>query len=121
MLPLAACSSPSSQTSTDGAKEALIVGAIPDQDPEELQRKYQQLATYLEQKLGVPVEYKPVTDYAAAVTAFKVGDLDLVWFGGLTGFQARLQVPEQKRSLNGMLINSFIVYSLLTNLANLPL
>jgi phosphonate transport system substrate-binding protein len=93
MLPLAACSSPSSQTSTDGAKEALIVGAIPDQDPEELQRKYQQLATYLEQKLGVPVEYKPVTDYAAAVTAFKVGDLDLVWFGGLSGVQARLQVP----------------------------
>ncbi|KKD38903.1 phosphate ABC transporter substrate-binding protein [Limnoraphis robusta CS-951] len=93
MLPLAACSSPSSQTSTGGSEEALIVGAIPDQDPEELQRKYQQLATYLEQKLGVPVEYKPVTDYAAAVTAFKVGDLDLVWFGGLTGVQARLQVP----------------------------
>ena len=34
-----------------------------------------------------------MTDYAAAVTAFKVGDLDLVWFGGLTGVQARLQVP----------------------------
>jgi phosphonate transport system substrate-binding protein len=26
------------------------------------------------------------------VTAFKVGDLDMVWFGGLTGVQARLQV-----------------------------
>ncbi|MGB6013959.1 MAG: putative selenate ABC transporter substrate-binding protein, partial [Nodosilinea sp.] len=51
------------------------------------------LADYLEAELGVPVEYKPVTDYAAAVTAFKVGDLDLVWFGGLTGVQARLQVP----------------------------
>jgi phosphonate transport system substrate-binding protein len=37
--------------------------------------------------------YIPVTDYAAAVTAFRVGDLDLVWFGGLTGVQARLQVP----------------------------
>ncbi len=32
-------------------------------------------------------------DYTAAVTAFKVGDLDMVWFGGLTGVQARLQVP----------------------------
>jgi phosphonate transport system substrate-binding protein len=42
--------------------------------------------------LGVPVEYKPVTDYAASVTAFKTGDLDLVWYGGLTGVQARLQV-----------------------------
>jgi phosphonate transport system substrate-binding protein len=39
------------------------------------------------------VEYKPVTDYTASVTAFKVGDLDLVWYGGLTGVQARLQVP----------------------------
>ena len=41
----------------------------------------------------MPVAYKPVTDYTAAVTAFKVGDLDMVWFGGLTGVQARLQVP----------------------------
>lgn len=93
MLPLAACSSPSSQTSMQGIEEPLVIGAIPDQDPEELQRKYQKLATYLEEKLGIPVEYKPVTDYAAAVTAFKVGDLELVWFGGLTGVQARLQVP----------------------------
>ena len=36
--------------------------------------------------------YKPVVDYTASVTAFKVGDLDLVWYGGLTGVQARLQV-----------------------------
>ncbi|MEB3280703.1 MAG: putative selenate ABC transporter substrate-binding protein [Lyngbya sp.] len=93
ILPLVACSFPSSQTSTRGTEEPLVIGAIPDQDPEELQRKYEKLATYLEEKLGVPVEYKPVTDYAAAVTAFKVGDLELVWFGGLTGVQARLQVP----------------------------
>ncbi len=35
----------------------------------------------------------PVTDYTAAVSAFRTGDLDLVWFGGLTGVQARLQKP----------------------------
>ncbi len=57
-----------------------------------MQRLYDKLANYLETELGVPVEYKPVTDYAAAVTAFRVGDLDLVWFGGLTGVQARSQV-----------------------------
>ena len=39
------------------------------------------------------VVYRPVTDYAASVTAFRTGDLDLVWFGGLTGVQARAQVP----------------------------
>ncbi len=75
------------------SSQPLSVGAIPDQDPEKLQRLYGKLADYLSAELGVPVEYQPVTDYAAAVTAFKVGDLDLVWFGGLTGVQARLQVP----------------------------
>lgn len=96
LLPLAACSPSTSGTrATTGGTEAkpLVTGAIPDQDPDKLQRRYNTLAAYLKKELGVSVEYKPVTDYAAAVTAFKVGDLDLVWFGGLTGVQARLQVP----------------------------
>jgi phosphonate transport system substrate-binding protein len=71
----------------------FTIGAIPDQDPEKLQRLYSKLADYLKIELGVPVVFKPVTDYTAAVTAFRVGDLDIVWFGGLTGVQARLQVP----------------------------
>ena len=78
------------------ATPTLEVGAIPDQDPQRLQRIYGPLADFLARKLGVEVEYRPVTDYTAAVTAFKVGDLDLVWFGGLTGVQARLQVPGAK-------------------------
>ena len=58
-----------------------------------LQRQFDLLSDYLSAELGVPVEYKPVTDYTAAVSAFRSGDLDMVWFGGLTGVQARLQVP----------------------------
>ena len=73
-------------------QEPFVIGAIPDQDPEKLQREYSRLAEYLSEELGVPVEFRPVTDYAASVTAFRVGDLDMVWFGGLTGVQARLQV-----------------------------
>jgi len=95
LLPLAAACTPSPQPSENAAPTAtppLVVGAIPDQDPEKLQRLYSKLADYLSAELGVPVEYVPVTDYTAAVTAFRVGDLDLVWFGGLTGVQARLQV-----------------------------
>jgi len=72
---------------------ALVISAIPDQDPEKLQRLYGKVATYLSGALGVPVEYRPVTDYTASVVAFKAGDLDLVWYGGLTGVQARLEVP----------------------------
>jgi phosphonate transport system substrate-binding protein len=73
-------------------QKVLTIGAIPDQNEDQLQRLYGKVASYLSQELGVQVVYKPVTDYTAAVTAFKVGDLDLVWFGGLTGVQARLQV-----------------------------
>jgi phosphonate transport system substrate-binding protein len=95
LLPLAACLPSTSRTSTQKKTEIkpFVTGAIPDQDPQKLQRQYTKLAAYLEKQLGIPVQYKPVTNYAAAVTAFKVGDLDLVWFGGLTGVQARLQVP----------------------------
>jgi phosphonate transport system substrate-binding protein len=70
----------------------LVIGAIPDQDPEVLARNYDLVATYLADELGIEVQFEPVTEYDAAVTAFRVGDLDLVWFGGLTGVQARLQV-----------------------------
>lgn len=77
---------------TDDVDDVLRIGAIPDQEPERLQRTYGLLADYLENELDVTVEYVPVTDYQGAVTAFGVGDLDLVWFGGLTGVQARLEV-----------------------------
>jgi phosphonate transport system substrate-binding protein len=77
----------------DGAAQTLRIGAIPDQDPQQLQRLYSVVASHLSDALGVPVEYRPVTDYAASVTAFKTRDLDLVWFGGLTAAQARYQVP----------------------------
>ena len=73
------------------AKENLVIGAIPDQNPEHLNRLYKILCSELSKNLNVPVIYKPVTNYSAAVTAFRTGDLDLVWFGGLTGVQARLQ------------------------------
>ncbi len=86
------------QASDDGSDAAatfegpLVIGAIPDQDPEVLARNYELVANYLADEIGVEVEFEPVTEYDAAVTAFRVGDLDLVWFGGLTGVQARLQV-----------------------------
>jgi phosphonate transport system substrate-binding protein len=54
------------------------------------------LADYLSQALDVKVEFAPVTDYAASVTLFRVGDLDMVFYGGLTGVQARLQAPGAK-------------------------
>ncbi len=77
-------------TEIDGT---LTIGAIPDQDPEQLARTYGLVADYLEGAVpGLTVEYLPVTDYQGAVAGFRTGDLDFVWFGGLTGVQARLEV-----------------------------
>ena len=74
-------------------QQVLKIGAIPDQNPERLNRLYGALSDELGASLNVEVQYIPVSNYAAAVSAFRSGSLDLVWFGGLTGVQARLQTP----------------------------
>lgn len=70
------------------AQQVLRVSAIPDEAPTELQRKFKPLGSYLEQKLGMKVEFTPVTDYAASVEGLVNNKLDLVWFGGFTFVQA---------------------------------
>ena len=84
---------PAARAQQKAPQKLLRIGAIPDQKPEKLNRLYPLVANELSRQLGLPVKYVPVTDYTAAVTAFRTGDLDLVWFGGLTGVQARLQKP----------------------------
>jgi phosphonate transport system substrate-binding protein len=71
----------------------LKIATIPDQDPAKLQRQFGLVSQYLSAKTGLKVEYVPVTEYASAVSGFRIGDLDLVWFGGLTGVQAAKQLP----------------------------
>jgi phosphonate transport system substrate-binding protein len=96
-LALSACGDDESDSGPSrDSKPTLTIGAIPDQDPQELQRLYGTVADHLSRELGVKVAYRPVTDYSAAVTAFRVGDLDLVWFGGLTSVQAQRQVRGAK-------------------------
>jgi phosphonate transport system substrate-binding protein len=67
----------------------LRVSAIPDEAPTELQRKFKPLGEYLEKKIGMKVEFTPVTDYAASVESLINHKLDMVWFGGFTFVQAK--------------------------------
>jgi phosphonate transport system substrate-binding protein len=75
------------------AKPVLKIGGIPDQNAATLARRYDSFAAYMTKELGVTVQYVPSVDYAAVVTAFTQGELQLAFFGGLTGVQARLQNP----------------------------
>ena len=93
LLPAVSPPVPASLLPAAIAQPVLRIGAIPDQNPEKLNRLYGLVADELSQQLGVKVAYVPVTDYTAAVSAFRTGSLDLVWFGGLTGVQASLQKP----------------------------
>jgi phosphonate transport system substrate-binding protein len=73
------------------AQQVLRVTAIPDESPTELARKFAPLGQYLESKLGVKVEWTPVTDYAAAVETLVNRKVDLAWFGGFTYVQANVR------------------------------
>ena len=73
------------------AQTTLKVSAIPDENPTELLRKFAPLGKYLESKIGMKVEFTPVTDYAATVEGLAAKKIDLVWYGGFTFVQARLK------------------------------
>jgi phosphonate transport system substrate-binding protein len=77
------------------AESVLRVSAIPDESPTELQRKFKPLGEYLEKKLGMKVEFTPVTDYAASVEGLINNKLDMVWFGGFTFIQAKVRSNNQ--------------------------
>ena len=50
------------------AADVLRVSAIPDEAPTELQRKFKPLGAYLEQQLGMKVEFVPVSPSSSRMT-----------------------------------------------------
>ena len=100
LLFLAACGNTddeakdTAENDTTEKQEIFKIGAIPDQNASDLNRSLSQLAEHITEETGLQAEYVPSVDYAALVTAFERGEIDLAWFGGLTGVQARNVVPE---------------------------
>ena len=75
--------------------------AIPDQNTTELQEKFKPLEMHLAKELGLPVQFVPARDYQASVEMFVNGDVELGWYGGLTGVQARSKVPGARAIAQG--------------------
>ncbi len=73
------------------AQTVLRVTTIPEEAATEQVRKFTPLASYLEKRLGVKVEFTPVSDYPAAVEALVNKKVDVVWFGGFTYVQAQIR------------------------------
>ena len=90
--------------------QTLYFSAIPDEDETALMTRFAKVAEYLEGELGVDVEFVPVKSYPAAVTAFRNDQVQLAWFGGLSGVQARLMVPGARAIAQGTEDPTFITY-----------
>lgn len=106
------------------AAEVLRVSAIPDEAPTELLRKFKPLGAYLEQQLGMKVEFTPVADYPAVVEALATDRLDLAWLGGFTFVQVRLKtgnaIPLVQREQDAQFTSKFITANAdVTSLADL--
>jgi len=78
---------------TSALAETFTFTAIPDEDESRLNERFGKVADYLAEELGVDVKYIPVKSYPAAITAFRNDQVQLAWFGGLSGVQARELVP----------------------------
>jgi len=70
--------------------------AIPDQDETKLEKRFSLLAKYLSKELEIKVKFIPVKSYSASIAAFRNNQVQLAWFGGLSGVRARQLVPDAK-------------------------
>ena len=94
------------------AADTLRVSAIPDEDPQELLRKYKPFTDYIAREVGVKVKFVPVVDYAATVEGLAANRLDIVWYGGFTSVQAtqrakgatRLAMREEDASFKSVFV-----------------
>ena len=92
------------------AASALRFTAIPDENTARLKERFDKVAAYLSEKTGVDVEYVPVKSYAASVAAFKNDEVQLAWFGGLSGVKARRSVPGSVAIAQGEEDVRFVTY-----------
>ena len=88
----------------------FIFTAIPDQDTARLEERFNKIAKYLTNELGTEVIYLPVKSYSASVEAFKNNQVQLAWFGGLSGVKARLSVPGSRAIAQGKNDPNFKTY-----------
>jgi phosphonate transport system substrate-binding protein len=82
----------------EGGDETAVLrfSAIPDKTTTGQAERFKPVAEFLSKELGVKVEFVPAIDYSASVEKFENGDIQLAWFGGVSGVQARNAVDGAK-------------------------
>jgi len=88
----------------------FVFTAIPDEDESKLRSRFDKVATYLTNQLDIEVKYIPVKSYGAAITAFRNNQVQLAWFGGLSGVRARALVSGSTAIAQGVEDPKFQTY-----------
>jgi len=91
----------------------LRVSFIPDESPSVLRRKFKPLADYLEKKIGMKIEFRPMSDGDALVEALISNKLDMVWLDGFNFIRAKarsndLVIPLVQRAEDEKTLSVFI-------------
>lgn len=73
-------------------EQVLRFSAIPDENTTAQAERYAPVVKWMSEKLGVKVEFVSSASYADSVDKFSTGDIQLAWFGGVSGVQARRAV-----------------------------
>ena len=110
----------SSMMSTAALAETFTFTAIPDADESRLNARFGKVADYLSEQLGVDVKYIPVKSYPAAITAFRNDQVQLAWFGGLSGVQARELVEGSEAIAQGYEDQFFKTYIIANSRYHVP-
>jgi len=74
---------------TTYAEPVLRVSKMPDETPSVMRRKLKPLTDYLENKIGIKMEFRPMASGDALVEALLRHGLDLVWIDAVSLARAR--------------------------------
>ncbi len=77
------------ETTSNSEDKVLRFTAIPDKDTTAQPERFKPVQDYLAKELGIKVEFVASPDYDTSVVKFKQGDVQVAWFGGVSGVQAR--------------------------------
>jgi phosphonate transport system substrate-binding protein len=77
------------------AEPVLRVSLFPEEKPSIMRRKLKPLTDYLEKKINMKIEFRPMANEDDLVNGLVANKVDLVWFSGFDFIQARLRSKDQ--------------------------
>lgn len=73
----------------------LRVSYLPDESPSFMRRKFKPLTDYLEEKIGMKIEFRPMRNGDALVEALIDNKMDMVWIDGFNFIRAKARSNDQ--------------------------